>query len=113
MTTSELIEWFTKRAGRAPEAWDVWKVAKEFFQLGAYSRALACLQHYVALPAATNQGRHLLAYCYLNLGEIEYALREFKKSARDGYNEDWQFVVELTFELEERNRLERQREIRA
>jgi hypothetical protein len=31
------------------------------------------------LSGAMTQGRHLLGYCYLNLGDTERALREFKK----------------------------------
>lgn len=31
----------------------MYTVAKDFYQLGAYSRALVCLQQYVQLPGAT------------------------------------------------------------
>ena len=31
------------------------------------------------LSGAMTQGRHLLGYCYLNLGDLERALGEFKK----------------------------------
>ncbi|KAI9096426.1 hypothetical protein DFS34DRAFT_643065 [Phlyctochytrium arcticum] len=106
MTREEVFEWFQKRLNRPPEVQDIYKVAKEFYQLGAYSRALVCLQQYISLPGATSPGRHLLGYCYLNLGETEKALREFKKCVREGYHDDWQLVVELTMELETKRRLE-------
>lgn len=51
-------------------------------------------------------GRHLLAYCYLNLNESERSLREFKQCVKDGFDEDWQMVVELTVELESKRRSE-------
>lgn len=38
-----------------------------------------CLQQYVSMPAANVAGRHLLGYCFLNLGELERALKEFKR----------------------------------
>ncbi|KAI8820547.1 uncharacterized protein EV422DRAFT_567974 [Fimicolochytrium jonesii] len=100
MTREEISEWFQRRFNRPMEAYDVYKVAKEFYQLGAYSRALVCLQIYITLPGATTPGRHLLAYCLLHLGETERSLREFKKCVKEGYHDDWQLVVELTIELE-------------
>lgn len=39
MTRDEIFEWFQKRLNRPPEAFDIYKVAKEFYQLGAYSRS--------------------------------------------------------------------------
>ncbi|KAI8910397.1 hypothetical protein EDD86DRAFT_190289 [Gorgonomyces haynaldii] len=104
MTKEEILAWFQKRLNRPAEAYDVYQVAKDFYQLGAYSRALACLKQYVTLPGATVVGRHLLAYCLLHLGEIGHALREFKKCIADGYHDDWQLVVELTLEIEEKRR---------
>lgn len=77
MTKEEVMDWFVKKLGRAPEQTDVYKVAKEFYQLGAFSRALVCLQYYISMPNSAPVGRHLLGYCYLNLGDIERALREF------------------------------------
>ncbi|KAJ3349473.1 hypothetical protein HDU83_000538 [Entophlyctis luteolus] len=56
------------------------------------------------MPGSTIAGRHLLGYCFLNLNECEKALREFKKCVKDGYFEDWQLVVELTIELEEKRK---------
>ena len=47
MNKAEVADWFTKRLHRVPEASDVYKVAKQFYELGAYSRAQACLQYYV------------------------------------------------------------------
>ncbi|KAJ8322794.1 hypothetical protein QVD99_007515 [Batrachochytrium dendrobatidis] len=82
MTKDEVLEWFQRRLNRPPEVFDVYQVAKDFYQLGAYSRALICLQQYVTLPGAALAGRHLLGYCYLNLGEPEHALREFKKCVK-------------------------------
>ncbi|KAI8804869.1 hypothetical protein BJ742DRAFT_822716 [Cladochytrium replicatum] len=104
MNREEVLEWFQRRLNRPPEAYDVYKVSKEFYQLGAYSRALLCLQQYITLPGAALPGRHLLGYCYLNLGETERALREFKKCVKEGYHEDWQLVVELTIEIEAKRR---------
>ncbi|KAH6571365.1 hypothetical protein BASA50_002750 [Batrachochytrium salamandrivorans] len=82
MTRDEVLQWFQKRLNRSAEAFDVYQVAKEFYQLGAYSRAMLCLEQYVTLPGATIVGRHLLGYCYLNLGESERSLREFKKCVK-------------------------------
>jgi hypothetical protein len=79
MDKDQVLAWFTERLNRPPEAYDVYTVAKDFYQLGAYSRALVCLQFYVGLPGSLVHGRHLLGYCYLNLGHVERALREFKK----------------------------------
>lgn len=61
------------------------------------------------LSGAMTQGRHLLGYCYLNLGDTERALREFKKCISgnfifkilEDFEDDWQLVVELTIENEE------------
>ncbi|KAH6596306.1 hypothetical protein BASA61_003538 [Batrachochytrium salamandrivorans] len=96
MTRDEVLQWFQKRLNRSAEAFDVYQVAKEFYQLGAYSRAMLCLEQYVTLPGATIVGRHLLGYCYLNLGESERSLQ--------GYHDDWQLVVELTLEIEAHRR---------
>ncbi|KNE63147.1 hypothetical protein AMAG_08309 [Allomyces macrogynus ATCC 38327] len=104
MTRDEMLDWFSRRLGRAADAADVFKVGKEFYQLGAYSRALVCLQHYVAFPGAITAGRHLLAYCYLSLGELENALIEFKACVLENFHEDWQMVVELAIEIEEARR---------
>ncbi|KAI9175952.1 hypothetical protein H9P43_006316 [Blastocladiella emersonii ATCC 22665] len=101
MTREEMVEWFTRRLGHPPELADILKVGKEFYQLGAYSRALVCLQQYVNLPNALTSGRHLLAYCYLSLGELENALHEFKTCVMENFHEDWQMVVELAIEVEE------------
>ena len=34
------------------------------------------------MPGAQIPGRHLLAYCYLNMGEAEKALKEFKRCVK-------------------------------
>jgi hypothetical protein len=47
MSKEEILAWFQKRLNRSPEAYDVYQVAKEFYQLGSFSRALVCLQQYV------------------------------------------------------------------
>ena len=39
----------------------------------------------VDMPNSITQGRHLLGYCYLNLGEVERALREFKRCIKGMY----------------------------
>jgi hypothetical protein len=49
MSKEEIMGWFQKRLNRSPEAYDVYQVAKEFYQLGSFSRALVCLQQYVCL----------------------------------------------------------------
>jgi hypothetical protein len=56
------------------------------------------------LSGAMTQGRHLLGYCYLNLGDTERALREFKKCISGDFDDDWQLVVELTIENEEKKK---------
>ncbi|KAJ3320929.1 hypothetical protein HDV06_004707 [Boothiomyces sp. JEL0866] len=99
MSKEEIYLWFQKRLNRTPEAFDVYQVAKDFYQLGSFSRAL------VLLPGATIIGRHLLGYCYLNLGETERALKEFKRCIKEGYHDDWQLVVELTIETEQKRRI--------
>ncbi|KAJ3002463.1 hypothetical protein HKX48_002322 [Thoreauomyces humboldtii] len=109
MSRDDLLTWFTHRLSRPPDATDVYTVARDFYQLGAHSRALACLTLYVTLPAAATPGRHLLAHCHLAIGDGERALKEFKKCVKEGYHEDWQLVVELTIEGEERRRKERGR----
>lgn len=96
MNRDELVEWFQTHLNRQPDPSDYYKAARDLYVAGAYSRAQLCLQHYVGLPSTVAAGRHLLAYCYLNLGETERALREFKRCAKEGYHEDWQMVVELT-----------------
>ncbi|KAL3895570.1 MAG: hypothetical protein SGCHY_004622 [Lobulomycetales sp.] len=82
MTRDETHDWFVKKLARTPGHEDVYAVAKEFYHLGAFSRSLSCLQYYITLQGASNIGRHLLGYCYLNLGDSERALREFKKAVR-------------------------------
>lgn len=47
MTKDETLAWFSKRLGHAPEAKDFFKLGKGFFQMGAFTRALLCFQHYV------------------------------------------------------------------
>ncbi|KAJ3185741.1 hypothetical protein HDU85_001100 [Gaertneriomyces sp. JEL0708] len=106
LSRTDLYDWFQKRLNRPPEAYDFYKQAREFYQLGSYSRSIVCLREYITLPGAATPGRHLLAYCHLNLGEKEKALREFKKCVKEGYQEDWQLVVELTIELESKRREE-------
>ncbi|KAL7753187.1 hypothetical protein RI367_000962 [Sorochytrium milnesiophthora] len=104
MTREEVMDWFRRRLGRNADAADMYKIAKEFYQMGAFSRALVCLQQYVSFPGAQTAGRHLLAYCYLSLGELENALGEFQLCASDTHTEDWQMVVELVIEIEEKRR---------
>ncbi|KAI8612361.1 hypothetical protein BC830DRAFT_1137019 [Chytriomyces sp. MP71] len=104
MGRDEVLDWFQRKLNRVPEAADVYKVAKEFYQLGAYSRSLLCLEIYISMPNSLLPGRHLLGYCHLNLGDVEKALIHFKKCVKDGYFEDWQLVVELTIEMEEKRR---------
>jgi tetratricopeptide (TPR) repeat protein len=101
MTTEEILDWFQRSLNRYPEPADIYKVAKDFFQLGAYSRAYTCLGQYMKTPGAIVQGRHLLAYSLLYLGEKRKALGEFKRCVREGMSEDWQLVVELTIEVDE------------
>ena len=48
MTTDQVIEWFSTKLNRPPEAADIYKFGKSFFELGAYSRAQCCLQTYVS-----------------------------------------------------------------
>ncbi|KAI8911250.1 hypothetical protein DFJ77DRAFT_432542 [Powellomyces hirtus] len=106
MSPPEILAWFTTHLSRPAEAADLYSVAREFHQLGAHSRALACLKLYVSMPAAELAGRHLLAYSFLATGDTEKALREFKKCVKEGYHEDWQTVVELTIEMEAKRREE-------
>ncbi|KAI8905680.1 hypothetical protein DFJ77DRAFT_484454 [Powellomyces hirtus] len=106
MSSPEILAWFSTHLSRPAEASDMYSVAREFYQLGAHSRALACLKLYVSMPAAELPGRHLLAYAYLSTGETEKALREFKKCVKEGYHDDWQMVVELTIEMEQKRREE-------
>ncbi len=47
------------------------------------------------MPNSQVMGKHLLGYCYLNLGETEKAFAEFKKCVEEGVQEDWQLLVEL------------------
>ncbi|KAI9138193.1 hypothetical protein BKA69DRAFT_1031680 [Paraphysoderma sedebokerense] len=101
MTKEEILMWFKGRLNRLAGAADVYQVAKDFYKMGAYSRAMICLQYYSSLPDAEIHGHHLLGYCYLNLGEIENAFQEFKSCVNEGYNDDWQLVIELQMELEE------------
>lgn len=84
MTKQEVWDWFHRKLGRQPEPQDFYKVSKDFYALGAYSRALLCLQQYVDGRNASPAGRHLMAYCHLNMGDTDRALREFKKCAKGG-----------------------------
>ncbi|KAJ3227949.1 hypothetical protein HK099_007818 [Clydaea vesicula] len=102
MSKDDILEWFQRKLNRQPEAYDVYLVGKEFYQLGSYSRAMACLQYHVSMPGASIPGRHLLGYCYLNLHDNERALREFKKCVKDGFQDDWQLIVELIYEIDEK-----------
>ncbi|RKP00730.1 hypothetical protein CXG81DRAFT_12893, partial [Caulochytrium protostelioides] len=99
LTREEVRAWFAKRVQRTPEAYDYYGVAKNFYQIGAFSRAILCLQEYVETTGATSAGRHLLAYSLLNTGQKTRALQEFRRCAQDGSPDDWQLVVELTIEL--------------
>jgi hypothetical protein len=108
MTSEEILDWFQRSLNRYPEPADIYKVAKDFFQLGAYSRAYTCLGQYMKTPGALSEGRHLLAYSLLYLGEKRKALGEFKRCVREGMNEDWQLVVELTMEVDEEELLKQQ-----
>ena len=56
------------------------------------------------MTGASTHGRHLLGYCYLLLGESERALREFKKCVKEDFHDDWQLVVELVIENEEKRK---------
>ncbi|KAI8899895.1 hypothetical protein BC833DRAFT_584007 [Globomyces pollinis-pini] len=105
MSKEEIFAWFQRRLNRVPEAYDIYQVAKDFYQLGSFSRALVCLQQYIVLPGATTIGRHLLGYCFLNLGEPDRALKEFRRCIKDGFSDDWQLVVELTIEIEQKRRI--------
>ncbi|ORX87206.1 hypothetical protein BCR32DRAFT_198205 [Anaeromyces robustus] len=104
MTRLEVINWFKKKLNRNPEANDFYTAAKDLYQLGSYSRSLLCLKEYVTISNNAAPGHHLMGYCYLNLGETENALLEFKNSIEYGYSEDWQLIVELTIELDEQKR---------
>ena len=102
MTQQQVSDWFSKKFSRTPESPEVYKIAKEFYQLGAFSRALSCLEYYISIPNAATPGRHLLAYCYLHMEDKERALREFKKCVKDGFADDWQLVVELIYEIDDK-----------
>ena len=47
------------------------------------------------MGGALTHGRHLLGYCYLNLGDSERALREFKKCVK----EDFQYLMIYKYKL--------------
>ncbi|EPZ33142.1 hypothetical protein ROZALSC1DRAFT_31119 [Rozella allomycis CSF55] len=84
LSIEEVAQWFMQKLGRPADANDVYKlVAKDFYQLGAYSRCITCLNYYITLSGSQMMGRHLLGYCHLNL---------------EGFHDDWQLVVELTIE---------------
>eukprot|EP01137_Pigoraptor_chileana_P018825 Opistho-2@78951 len=80
----EVSVWFRKKLNRAPEIYDVYSVAKEFYGLGSYERAKLCLELYASMPGALLPGHHLLGYCYLMLSQLGPALQCFKKCVREG-----------------------------
>ncbi|KAL6617527.1 hypothetical protein U3516DRAFT_898063, partial [Neocallimastix sp. 'constans'] len=104
MTRLEVINWFKKKLNRNPEPNDFYTAAKDLYQLGSYSRSILCLKEYITVSNNSAPGHHLMGYCYLNLGEVENALSEFKSSIEYGYSEDWQLIVELTIEEEEKHK---------
>jgi hypothetical protein len=117
MNKEEINAWFVKKLNRPPEPWDFYNVCYSkqgrqgilpvgvIFTRTSMSAAICKIViTKVTLPGAVIVGRHLMGYCFLNLGESDRALKEFKKCIKDGYDEDWQLVVELTIEVEQKRR---------
>eukprot|EP01135_Chromosphaera_perkinsii_P010264 Nk52_evm6s2085 gene=Nk52_evmTU6s2085 len=98
-TIEEVLNWFKNKLKRSPELYDIYNTAKEYYSLGAFVRAKLCLELYTSINGALLPGFHLLGYCYLHLNELEPSLINFLKCIKEGYDEDWQLIVELYYEL--------------
>eukprot|EP00736_Rhodelphis_marinus_P004662 Rmarinus@m.30211 len=101
MTLEDFRKWFQQQLNRPPEPHDLYFAGKELFQLGAYTRAKICLELYVKLPRPLPPGHHLLGYVYYMLKRPKDAIPHFRQCVQDGFDSDWQLLVELQVEMEE------------
>ena len=99
-SSDEVMSWFSLRLNRYPEASDLYGVSKEFYHIGEYRKAATALEIYASLPGAQLPGVHLLGYAHYMSGDLEKSLRTFCKCVNDGYDSDWQLIVEIQLELE-------------
>ncbi|GBG33738.1 Hypothetical Protein FCC1311_099612 [Hondaea fermentalgiana] len=65
--------------------------------MGDYARAVRTLEVYVSKNL---RGVHLLGYAYYMNGDLAKALRMFTTCVNDGFDADWQLLVEIQIELE-------------
>jgi len=100
MSKEEILSWFGAKLGRKPTLVDVYNMAKEFYNVGSYEKAAAVLEVYATLPGNKLQGLHLLGYSLYMAGSLERSLEMFKACIHEGYDDDWQLLVEIEIEIE-------------
>mmetsp|Transcript_4902 Transcript_4902/g.8488 ORF Transcript_4902/g.8488 Transcript_4902/m.8488 type:complete len:100 (+) Transcript_4902:134-433(+) len=79
MTKEEVLSWFAAKLDRKPTSADI------------FSREV---------PGKGLAGIHLLGYAYYMNGDLLRALETFKSCVNDGFDADWQLLVEIQLELE-------------
>eukprot|EP00742_Colponemidia_sp_Colp-10_P002014 GILJ01002151.1.p1 GENE.GILJ01002151.1~~GILJ01002151.1.p1 ORF type:complete len:123 (-),score=15.96 GILJ01002151.1:202-570(-) len=96
----DLLQWMSTSLNRFPEPSDLYHISKELYHLGDFGNACHGLELYVEQPGALLPGHHLLGYSYYYNGQLAEAVRQLKKCVKEGFDSDWQLLVELTVQLE-------------
>mmetsp|Transcript_22622 Transcript_22622/g.44403 ORF Transcript_22622/g.44403 Transcript_22622/m.44403 type:complete len:121 (-) Transcript_22622:1338-1700(-) len=100
MTKEEVLSWFAAKLDRKPTSADIFSIAKDLYNTGDYARAVRALEVYREVPGKGLAGIHLLGYAYYMNGDLLRALETFKSCVNDGFDADWQLLVEIQLELE-------------
>lgn len=100
-STDAVLEWFSKRLNGPPGPKQVYQVGKELYELGLFDQASSALAYYVSMRQSEPVGAHLLGYAYYMSGRHMDAVRELLKHVNEGYETDWQLLVEAQVIAEE------------
>ncbi|KAJ3033863.1 hypothetical protein HK097_004703 [Rhizophlyctis rosea] len=69
--------------------------ARGYYKLKDYHSVIECVAPALRNERTKREGQHLLAFSFLNTGQIEAAAGAFFKSINYGNDTDWQPLVEL------------------
>lgn len=100
----DVLPWLERRLNRVPDSFDLYEEGKRLFQDGVYGPAARVLAVYVDSPGSEKPGRHLLGHACFMSGDLAGAQRHLAEVANEGFDDDWQALVEAALEQEARER---------
>lgn len=101
---ADVVGWVSRQLNRQPDAIDLFEAGKRLLQDGVYAGAAKVLRAYVAAPGSEPPGRHLLGHACLMSGDFAGALEHLAAVVNDGFDSDWQALVEAAIEVDRRER---------